>query len=102
MYKSHNRGKFNNNNNNKDVGLYRVGLRMYSSSLSAPTATSPVEELPRIFSRQSKVAWNTAQELYDVGYVIYKAEGRREDRRRKRRGTEKTVQEVWVRMDDRC
>lgn len=68
---------------------------MYSSSLSAPTATSPVEELPRIFSREGKVAWNTAQELYDVSYVIYKgeAEGRREDRGGKRRGADNTVQE---------
>lgn len=75
--------------------MYRVRLRMYSSSLSAPTATSPVEELPRIFSRKGKVAWNTTQELYDVSYVIYKAEaqGRREGRKGKRRGTEETVQE---------
>lgn len=69
---------------------------MYSSSLRAPTATSPVEELPRIFSRQSKVAWNTAQELYDVGYVIYKAEGRREDRGRKRRDTVQEGGYEWV------
>lgn len=79
-----------------EVCLYRVGLRMYSSSLRAPTATSPVEELPRIFSRQSKVAWNTAQELYDVGYVIYKAEGSREDRGRKRRDTVHEGGYEWV------
>lgn len=55
---------------------------MYSSSPSAPTATSPVEELPGIFSRESKVSWDTAQELYDVGYVIYRAEreGGRKDK----------------------
>lgn len=41
------------------------------------------------------MAWNTAQELYDVGYVIYKAEaeGRRKDGRRKRSGAGRTVQE---------
>lgn len=48
---------------------------MYSSSPSALTATSPIEELPGIFSRQSKVSWDTAQKLYDVGYMIYRAEG---------------------------
>lgn len=66
VYKIYKSAKFHKNN----VCLCWVGLHMYSSSLSPPTATSPVEELPRILSRQSKVAWNTAQELYDVGYVI--------------------------------
>lgn len=73
--------------------MYRVRLHMYSSSCSAPTATSPVEELPRIFSREGKVTWNTAQELYDVGYVIYKAKA--EGRKKKRRGAENTEQDVW-------
>lgn len=99
VYKIRYTGKFDIN----DVCLYRVRLRMYSFSPSAPTATSPVEELPRIFSRQSKVAWNTAQELYDVGYVIYKAEGgrrRREDRRRKRNSRRENSRGRCVRIDE--
>lgn len=36
--------------------------------------TSAIEEFPRVFSRQSKVPWDTAQQLYDVGYVVYKGE----------------------------
>lgn len=45
---------------------------------SLVSATSSVEELPGIFSRERKVPWNTAQQLYDVGYVVYR--GEREER----------------------
>lgn len=38
---------------------------------SLASATSSVEELPGIFSRECKVPRNTAQQLYDVGYVVY-------------------------------
>lgn len=51
------------------------------------SATSSVEELPGIFSRERKVPRNTAQQLYDVGYVVYG--GEREVGGREERGREK-------------
>lgn len=49
-----------------------------SPTSSLASATSSVEELPGIFSRERKVPRNTAQQLYDVGYVVYR--GEREER----------------------
>lgn len=45
-----------------------------SPTSSLASATSSVEELPGIFSRERKVPRNTAQQLYDVGYVVYRGE----------------------------
>lgn len=39
-----------------------------------PGATSSVEELPGIFSGERKVPWNNAQQLNDVGYMVYRGE----------------------------
>lgn len=47
---------------------------MHPSRCSLVSSTSSVEELPGIFSRESKVPWDTAQELYDVGYVVYRGQ----------------------------
>ena len=45
-----------------------------SPTSSLASATSSVEEFPGIFSRERKVPRNTAQQLYDVGYVVYRGE----------------------------
>ena len=50
------------------------------------SATSSVEELPGIFSGECKVPWNNAQQLNDVGYMVYRGEREKGGRRgRKRR-----------------
>lgn len=54
---------------------------------SLASATSSVEELPRIFSRERKLPWNTAQQLYDVGYVVYIEERKRGRKRWKEERT---------------
>lgn len=59
-----------------------------SPTSSLASATSSVEELPGIFSGERKVPRNTAQQLYDVGYVVYGGErqvggGRREREKEK-------------------
>lgn len=58
-----------------------------SPTSSLASATSSVEELPGIFSGECKVPRNTAQQLYDVGYVVYG--GEREVGGREERGKEK-------------
>lgn len=50
------------------------------------SATSSVEELPGIFSRECKVPRNTAQQLYDVGYVVYGGEREVQGREEKGEG----------------
>lgn len=66
---------------------------------SVSSATSSVEELPGIFSGECKVPRNTAQQLYDVGYVVYggerevggggkRAGRKKDDDKRKERGKE--------------
>lgn len=59
-----------------------------SPSSSLASATSSVEELPGIFSRERKVPRNTAQQLYDVGYVVYRGEreGERDGGKRRKEG----------------
>lgn len=61
-----------------------------SPTSSLASATSSVEELPGIFSGERKVPRNTAQQLYDVGYVVYGGErqvgGGREKKKRKGAG----------------
>lgn len=59
-----------------------------SPSSSLASATSSVEELPGIFSRERKVPRNTAQQLYDVGYVVYRGEreGERDGGKRGKEG----------------
>lgn len=49
---------------------------------SLNSTTSSVEELPGIFSRERKVPRNTAQQLYDVGYMVYEGEERKEEERK--------------------
>lgn len=60
-----------------------------SPTSTFPTTTSSVEELPGIFSGECKVPRNTAQQLNDVGYVVYRGERgrrRREERTEGRGG----------------
>lgn len=45
-----------------------------SPTSSLASATSSVEELPGVFSGERKVPRNTAEQLYDVGYVVYRGE----------------------------
>lgn len=63
-----------------------------SPTSSLASATSSVEELPGIFSRERKVPRNTAQQLYNVGYVVYrgKREEWRDGGRRRRKGKRRT------------
>lgn len=49
---------------------------------SESNTTSPIEELPGIFSRKSKVSRNAAKKLYDVSYMIYRREKEEEEGRR--------------------
>lgn len=44
------------------------------TSLFPALATSSVEELAGIFSRECKLSRNNAQQLNDVGYMVYRGE----------------------------
>lgn len=77
--------------------MYVCLLRVCPSpSSSLASATSSVEELPGIFSRERKVPWNTAQQLYDVGYVVYRGE-----RDGGKRGKERMPREEGERKENR-
>lgn len=56
-----------------------VWRTLASVAPSESNTTSPVEELPGIFSRKSKVSRNAAKKLYDVSYMIYRREEEEEE-----------------------